>query len=204
MKKSAALQQQVKEYPPVTDWTVCVNMSELQRDIRRKEHCWGKNVGERRNTNVLEEGSSTHSNPPWHWSWHKTEVCGCRNICSMKECLWSFSWEDFMHQRRTYSDNITAKISHKTSLLEFWKTKWYDCNFTFVWPLMCNIPIPNRRSSKFTENSVRTTLHTNVLEYSQFVVSLVARSTLLRKCQTSGQIQQSIMVFFQTLDTTAT
>lgn len=28
-------------------------------------------MGERRNANALEEGSSTLSNPPWHWSWHK-------------------------------------------------------------------------------------------------------------------------------------
>lgn len=142
MKKSAALQQQVKEYSPVTDWTVCVNMSELHRDIRRKEHCWGKKVGERRNTNVLEEGSSTLSNPPWHWSWHKTEVCGCRNICSIKKCLWSFSRETLMHQLPTFSYNITVKISHKiflkTTILEFWKTiiLLHFCNFTLISPLM--------------------------------------------------------------------
>lgn len=64
MKRRLGLRQQVKEYSPVTGWAVSAwrfLLTCLGFGVTPEEDCRGTNA------NVLEEGRSTLSNPPWQW-----------------------------------------------------------------------------------------------------------------------------------------
>lgn len=100
---------------------VRVNMSELRHDIRgrlRRE--------KRRNANVLEEGRSTLSNPPWHWELTRNQGLWLQKYLPDEETS--------VILREPHCINFSPPMAAHLCL-HFRITLLHFCNITFIFTL---------------------------------------------------------------------
>lgn len=134
-KSLHALQQQVKEYSPVTDWTAlawrfvltCLSFGVTSEGRNTAE---GKKWG-RGEILMRSRRAAAHSQICHDIGADTKPRSVAAEISARWRNVWSFSKKASMHQFPTYAYNITAKISFKillkTTILAFWKSKLQYC-----------------------------------------------------------------------------